>query len=110
MLKNIPFVKKIIEENNNLKNKCHTLEVELLEKKVISNVNEKVELKIFDLPSTDLNNYSTLSQSNKKNVKIDSTDINFLNYTSSDSEKSEELDDTENFSDLVNNLKNVKNN
>ena len=105
MLKNIPFVKNIIDENNNLKNKCHTLEVELLEKKVVSNVDEKVELKIIDLPGTDVNNYTTLEKSNKKNVKINSNDINYLNYMTSDSEESDEID-TQGFSSLVNNLKN----
>ena len=64
MLKNIPFVKNILNENVDLRNKCHTLEVKLLEKKVYDKVNndEKIELKIIDLPNNDIVNLNLLNK------------------------------------------------
>ena len=107
MIKNIPFVKDIINENNLLKDKCNDLQVKLLEAKVVNNVDnsKNVDLKIIDINDKINSNTYNLPSIDKKNTKIDKT--TYPNITlfdlNSDSESSDS--DNQTFSELVNNLK-----
>ena len=110
MIKNIPFVKNILNENKIIKKKCHELEIKLLEKSVETavddNLQEKLKFTVYDSPKSDLNNSLDELNIEKNNVKINHVnEIELSSSTDTSSESDVDEETNLSFSELVGNLK-----